>query len=284
MASRGIELYIKRDDLLHTFISGNKWRKLKYNYAAYREGTYKGIVTFGGAYSNHIIATACFCAENGIPCIGILRGEEPERANYILMLAELWGMQLKFVSRTQYRGKDELTEKYLKEGYYVIPEGGENKFGIKGCAEIIGELKNEYDHIFCASGTGCTISGILKGVEDRKLDVKCHGIAVLKQGDFLKEVPLRYGIPDDGLTIHTNFHEGGYAKTSKDLTMFIQRFTQKTGILLDPVYTGKLFNAIFKLVEDNYFESGERILAIHSGGLTGWLSEEMYNSYRKAGL
>jgi len=274
-AEAEIEVYVKRDDLIHPFISGNKWRKLKYNYKNFLESGYKGVVTFGGAFSNHILATAAFAAHAGIPCIGIIRGEAPQGVNHVLILARLWGMQLFHVSREAYNRKGDLGAEWRNKGYFIIPEGGENEAGVQGCEEIVTELNQKYDHIICASGTGCTIAGILRGVLKRNWDTRCHSIPVLKEGLFIKERVMHYQSNIDQLLIHPQFHFGGYAKTDKILFEFLNNFASKTGILTDPVYTAKMFYALFELVNSGQFLPGQKVLAVHTGGLTGLLSEKM---------
>lgn len=271
----GIEVYIKRDDLIHPFISGNKWRKLKYNYSAYLDSGCEGILTFGGAFSNHILATAAFAAQAGIPCIGLIRGEPPREINPVLTLAGLWGMELIHLTREHYGQKEELSAEWRAKGYFIIPEGGENEAGVEGCKELVLELTQPYDHILCASGTGCTIAGILRGVLQRDWETTCHSIPVLKQGLFIKEKVLLYEQNIDALRIHPQFHFGGYAKTDKRLMAFIYNFAKTTGILTDPIYTAKMFYALFELSKAGEFSPGQKVLAVHTGGLTGLLSEKM---------
>jgi len=278
----GIEVYVKRDDLIHPFISGNKWRKLKYNYTNFLESGYKGVVTFGGAFSNHILATAAFAAQAGIPSVGIIRGEEPAGINHVLILARLWGMRLVHVSREDYKIKGDLGAVWRNKGYFVIPEGGENEAGVKGCEEIVMELVHTYNHIVCASGTGCTIAGILRGVKLRNWDTSCHSIPVLKEGLFIKEKVLSYTNNVEQLIIHPEFHFGGYAKTNKELFRFLNEFAAKTGILTDPVYTAKMFYGLFELVNSGQFKSGQKVLAVHTGGLTGLLSEKMLSDVQNS--
>ena len=278
----GVNVFVKRDDMIHPFISGNKWRKLKYNHLGFLESGCKGIVTFGGAFSNHILATAAFCAENQVECIGIIRGEKPSGINHVLILAQLWGMKLEFVTRESYKNKELLSETWKNEGYFIVPEGGENKDGVKGCVEIITELTQTYNHIFCASGTGCTFAGIVRGVAAQNLDTHCHSIPVLKQGEFITNTVLGYLPKAKNFTVHTDYHFGGYANTTPELLKFLNHFASKSGILTDPVYTSKLFYGITDLIKKGVFKKGETILAIHTGGLTGLLSEKMLNDVQKS--
>ncbi len=278
----GVNVFVKRDDMIHPFISGNKWRKLKYNHVSFVNSGCKGIVTFGGAFSNHIIATAAFCAENKVECIGIIRGEKPSGMNHVLILAQLWGMKLEFVTRESYKDKGQLAERWKNEGYFIVPEGGENEEGVKGCEEIITELTRSYNHIFCASGTGCTFAGIVKGIASYNLTTQCHSIPVLKQGEFIIDTLLKYFPNAENYAVHSNYHFGGYAKTTPELFQFLNYLASKTGILTDPIYTAKLFFAITDLTKKGYFKKGETILAIHTGGLTGLLSEKMLNDVQKS--
>lgn len=278
----GVNVFVKRDDMIHPFISGNKWRKLKYNHVSFLKSGCKGIVTFGGAFSNHIVATAAFCAENQVECIGIIRGEKPSGINHVLILAQLWGMKLEFVTRESYKNKELLSETWKNEGYFIVPEGGENEDGVKGCVEIITELTQTYNHIFCASGTGCTFAGIVRGVAAQNLDTHCHSIPVLKQGEFITNTVLGYLPKAKNFTVHTDYHFGGYANTTPELLKFLNNFASKSGILTDPVYTSKLFYGITDLIKKGVFKKGETILAIHTGGLTGLLSEKMLNDVQKS--
>ncbi len=279
--AKGVNVFVKRDDMIHPFISGNKWRKLKYNHLNFLESGCKGIVTFGGAFSNHIVAAAAFCADKQIECIGIIRGEKPSGINHVLILAQLWGMKLNFVSRKEYKNKSALEEHWEKQGYFIIPEGGENADGVKGCEEIVTELTQKYDHIICSSGTGCTFAGIVKGVASQKLNTHCHSIPVLKQGEFINDRVFEYFPNAKNFTVHTDYHFGGYAKTTSELLNYLNYFASQTGILTDPVYTAKLFFALADLIKNNYFKKGDTILAIHTGGLTGLLSEKMLSDVQK---
>ncbi|MDP3470150.1 MAG: pyridoxal-phosphate dependent enzyme [Daejeonella sp.] len=267
---KGVQIFIKRDDMIHPFISGNKWRKLKYILLEAKEHQKKHLVTFGGAYSNHLIATACAAAKFGFNSTGIVRGENVE--NETLLLCRLFGMQLIFEDRESYRDKSLLFKKHFHKNQeaFFIDEGGSGSLAAKGCSELIDELPDVYDHLFCAAGTGTTAAGILSGINRKALSTKMHVVPVLKGADFLKN-----GI--DNLTngaffeFHTDYHFGGYAKTSDALLNFIKDFTSSTGILIDPVYTGKLLYAIYDLISKDYFAPESRILAVHTGGITGIL-------------
>ena len=270
---KSLTVHIKRDDKIHPFISGNKWRKLKYILQSAHDTGKNHLVTFGGAWSNHLLATACAGATFGFKTTGFVRGETVSNPN--LSLCKLYGMELKFVDRTSYRNKPLLYEQYAeqKTNTYFVDEGGYSTEGTKGCSEIMDEVADAYDHIFCACGTGTTIAGLNHGCSSRGLDTQVHGIAVLAGGGFIRDASatLIPETPLDRLHIHTNYHFGGYAKTKPELNTFIKRFTAETGILIEPVYTGKLLYGIFDLARNNYFNRGARILVIHTGGLTGIL-------------
>jgi 1-aminocyclopropane-1-carboxylate deaminase len=263
-----LQVFVKRDDMIHPFISGNKWRKLKYLLLEAQKQNKKHLVSFGGAYSNHLLATACAGAKFGFKTTGFVRGEAVK--NDTLSLCQLFGMKLIFTDRESYKNKQLLFDKHFLSDpmAYFIDEGGASQEAIKGCSELLDELNIEYDHIFCAAGTGTTAAGIIKGIKERSLKSKSHVIPVLKGADELKtEIEINSGYRD--FDFHQNYHFGGYAKTDESLMTFIKNFCQETGILIEPVYTGKMFYALFDLIEKDHFEAGSKILAIHTGGLTG---------------
>lgn len=266
-----IEVYIKRDDLIHPFISGNKWRKLKYILRKAQIEKKNHLVTFGGAYSNHLLATACAAAKFGFKSTGVVRGEPVE--NDVLMFCQLFGMQLQFISRENYRDKVlYFTDAFKNDlNAYFIDEGGASPEAVQGSAELIDELQDNYNHIFCASGTGTTVAGLIKGIKHKKLDSNIHSVPVLKNGSFLKQDISKYLNAEDEFQIHLDYHFGGYAKTEPELLNFIKKFASAHGILLDPVYTGKLFFAIYDLINKDFFKKNEKILAVHTGGLFGIL-------------
>lgn len=272
---RNITIAIKREDLIHPFVSGNKWRKLNYNLEEASRLGHNTLLTFGGAYSNHIYATAAAAKEGGFKSIGIIRGDElvDKPLNKTLSFVKECGMELHFVDRETYRGKsDKLFIRQLNDkhgDFYLIPEGGTNNLAIKGCEEILNEETDKYDVIVTAVGTGGTISGIIAASESHQ---KVFGISSLK-GDFLKnEVSLlleNYWKPKINWSINSDYHFGGYAKTTPELMSFIKNFEEEQSIPLDQVYTGKMMYAIFDLIKKNFFPSGAKILAIHTGGLQG---------------
>lgn len=267
----GIELNIKRDDLIHSTISGNKWRKLRYNLVEAEKSGAKRLLTFGGAYSNHIAAVAAAGKEFGFDTIGMIRGEETLPLNPTLSFATSKGMKLGYLSRELYAYKSEpmLIEK-LKEkwdDFYLIPEGGANDLGVKGCTEILDETINEYDFIAVSSGTGTTAAGILRAAKEHQTVLS---FPALKGGEFLEaEIENMAGSFSARLWMLTKYHFGGYAKIDEVLVSFMNDFKQSQQIQLDPIYTGKMMYGLYDMIEKNVFAQGSKILAIHTGGLQG---------------
>ena len=270
-----LTLWVKREDLLHPHISGNKWRKLKYNLHEAKAQGKETIVTFGGAYSNHIAATAAAGAEFGFKTIGIIRGEEHLPLNPTLQFATEQGMELHYISRELYRHKSEptflaeLAEKYNHP--YLVPEGGTNQLAVKGCTEIVDDITINFDVVCCASGTGGTIAGIIAGLAGEK---QVLGFPALKGGGFLEEeiAQLVYnysGVNYSNWQLITDYHFGGYAKVKPELIEFIREFQEQHNIPLEPVYTGKMFYGLFDLISKGYLAKGTRIVAVHTGGLQG---------------
>ena len=272
----GLRLLVLREDLNHPFISGNKWWKLKYNIAAAVEGGYSAILTFGGAYSNHIYATAAAASEAGLQSIGIIRGEETLPLNPTLSFARARGMHTYYVSRTAYRRKDErefLDALQKRFGnFHLIPEGGTNHLAIKGCAAWGTELlKQRWDHLLLPVGTGGTIAGLVCGTGDVR---KITGIVVLKGGAFLKaqinQLVLEYaGNTPQNLKLILDAHHGGYAKTTPELNSFIAEMRSAYKLPLDHVYSAKLLWSIIDQARQGVFRRGETVLAVHTGGLQG---------------
>jgi 1-aminocyclopropane-1-carboxylate deaminase len=268
---KGLKVFIKRDDLIHPIISGNKWRKLKYLLRqAYQEGK-THLVTFGGAYSNHLLATAAAAARFGFKSTGIVRGEEVN--NDTLFLCRLHGMDLLFTDRESYRDKPALFNQYFSSDNqaFFIDEGGASALGAKGCSELIDELTGTYDHVFCACGTGTTAAGIINGLAGHNLHTKFNGVPVLKNGEFLRKDIDKFLDQSTDYLLHTEYHFGGYGKITDELIQFIKRFTAATGILIEPVYTGKMLYAIYDLASKGHFIPGSSILAVHTGGIWGLL-------------
>lgn len=270
---KNIKLFLKREDLLHEKISGNKWRKLKFNLEAAIAEKHKTILTFGGAYSNHIYATAAAAQEAGLNAIGIIRGERTEPLNATLSFAEKSGMHLHFVSRTLYREKAEpfFIENLRKQfgDFYLVPEGGSNALAVKGCAEIVEEITFPFDYLCTAVGTGGTMAGLIAS----RTEVNVIGFSALK-GNFLqnevKRLLKEYNYSgEEKWEIINEYHFGGYAKFTPELIDFINVFKQNHTIQLDPIYTGKMMYGIYDLISNNYFDRGSTIVALHTGGLQG---------------
>lgn len=278
-----IQLWIKRDDLLHPQVSGNKWRKLKYNLVEAKQKKVSHLLTFGGAFSNHIAATAAASHLVDIPSIGIIRGERVLPLNPTLAFAENCGMNLYFLTRTTYRQKENAPQvQQLLQQYpssLVLPEGGTNHLAIKGCEEIVTELRTQFtnnfpNYICTAVGTGGTISGLISGLQQlKKVNTQVVGFSALK-GNFL-EAEVRNLLSNydkknyTNWQIESNYHFGGYAKFKPELIAFINHFKTEQGISLDPIYTGKMMFGIFDLVKKGFFPKGSHIVAIHTGGLQG---------------
>ncbi len=272
----GVELCIKREDLLHPEVSGNKFRKLNYNLKEAKSLGSKTLLTFGGAYSNHIAATAAAGALQGFRTIGVIRGEELggdlERTlshNATLRLAHQKGMQFYFVSREVYRNKD--TPEFL-EGlkvrfgdFYCIPEGGTNALAVRGCEEILTtEDKERFDLVCCPVGTGGTVSGIINSSRE---DQEIIGFSVLKESYLHKDISCMTN--QSNWKLNRDYHFGGYAKVNDELVNFVNNFYNTYQILLDPIYTGKMLYGILDMISRKQFLGKRRILAIHTGGIQG---------------
>jgi len=268
----GIQLSVLREDKIHPLISGNKFRKLKYNLKAFEEGKYEGILTFGGAYSNHIAATAAAGREFGFRCIGVIRGEELAEKiieNPTLHFAASCGMELHFIPRTQYRNKNQsgFLKKIKSEfgNIFILPEGGTNEAAVRGCEEILNEKTSEFDYICCAAGTGGTVSGLIRSAEKHQ---KILIFPALKDSDFLIDVIKNYSTRSNYELIQ-KYHFGGYAKITDELIGFINSFKKETNVPLEPIYTGKMLLGIFDMMELKLFPKGSKVLAVHTGGLQG---------------
>lgn len=266
-----IQLFIKREDLIHPFISGNKYRKLFYNLSKAKEENHATLLTFGGAYSNHIAAVAYAGKKYGFQTIGVIRGEELNskiNKNPTLTFAQQNGMQFVFESREEYRNRHEM--EYIENlrqkfgAFYLIPEGGTNDLAVKGCKEILTENDAEFDYICCCVGTGGTISGI---INSSHVNQRIIGFPSLK-GDFLNG-EIQKWVTKDNWELNNAYHFGGYAKINSELIEFMNDFFVQTSVLLDPVYTGKMMYGIYDLIEKEFFTANSKILAIHSGGLQG---------------
>ncbi|UKB82862.1 pyridoxal-phosphate dependent enzyme [Chryseobacterium sp. MEBOG06] len=267
---KNIKLFIKREDLVHPQISGNKYWKLFYNINNYLAGDPDKpyIITFGGAFSNHIAALSAVGNLAGIPTLGIIRGEELEhkwRDNPTLLFAKRNGMNLKFVSREEYRHKEKLTE-FLQQEFpeaLVVPEGGTNEDAVAGVKMMLNEQTKDFDYLCTAVGTGGTVAGISKFCEDNQ---KVVGFKVVNDASLENKI--------SELTLKENFNLidsgfGGYGRINDENIRFINDFKEKYGIPLEPIYTGKMMQKIFELIEEDFFPENSRILCFHTGGLQG---------------
>lgn len=268
---KGISLYLKREDLLDREISGNKFRKLKYNLIQAKAEGADTLLTFGGAFSNHIAAVAAAGKKNGFKTIGVIRGDElsdKKDENPTLLFARENGMKFVFVTREMFRQKDspEFVEKLRLEygSFYLLPEGGTNDLAVKGCEEILTDEDEDFLYVCCAVGTGGTIAGIINSLRENQ---KAIGFPSLK-GAFLYD-DIRNFVKNNNWELIPDYHFGGYGKVSEELILFLNDFYRKTGIPLDPVYTGKMVFGIYDLIKKGYFKEGSKILAIHTGGLQG---------------
>ena len=279
---KGLKVWLKRDDLTHPEIGGNKWRKLKYNLEAARQEAKSTLLTFGGAYSNHLYATAAAGALFGFQTIGIVRGEAPNQFHHTLRQAQAFGMQLHFVSRQTYTQKADLLPSLQldPDSLFILPEGGTNPLAMRGCMELAEEILTQDldpDFVCICCGTGGTAAGLIAGLNDQ---ARVLGFSVLK-GDFLhSEIATHLNTcKQNGLFPHpklpsrwkvlTEYHHGGYARYTQALIDFINNFSSRYQVAFDPVYTGKLVFGVFDLIEKDYFSRGDRILLVHSGGQQG---------------
>ncbi len=266
-----VQLDVLREDLNHPLIQGNKFRKLKYNLNEAQRLNLDTLLTFGGAYSNHIHATAAAAKAYGFKSIGIIRGEElaNKELNPSLKDAQVMGMELKFISRSDYRDVTQNKNfNLLQEEFpntYILPEGGSNDLAVKGCEEILDNRTSVYNFICVPMGTAGTISGIIRSAKPHQ---KILGFPALKGADFLKESIESY-TNQTHYEIINAYHFGGYAKFTDVLIKFVNNFSAETKIPLEPIYTGKMFYGILDLIENDYFPENSKILAIHTGGLQG---------------
>ena len=271
LSNKTISVSIRREDLIHPFISGNKFRKLKYNLVQAKAENNDTLLTYGGAFSNHIAAAAYAGKEYGFKTIGIIRGDELESKifeNPTLKFAQECGMQFKFVTREEYRHKTEAdfieNLKHEFGDFYYVPEGGTNEFAVQGCEEILTQDDSQYDFVCSAVGTGGTISGIINSSFPHQ---KVLGFPALK-GDFLNN-EIRKFVHKENWELITDYHFGGYGKVNPELIAFVNQFYAENQVPLDPIYTGKMVFGVIDLISTNYFPENSKILLIHTGGLQG---------------
>lgn len=265
----GVETSILRLDLLHPVVSGNKWFKLKYYIEDAKKYQKSCIASFGGAYSNHIVALAFACKENGLQSIGIIRGDPYTPLSPTLIKAKEYGMQLHFVSRSKFNEKDTIKKELYQPDLYWINEGGYGPLGAKGAADIMLPISDEFTDIICAVGTGTMIAGLIKRC---KTSQKITGISILKNNYSINNEIDHLLSEDDRskqLSIMHDYHFGGYAKFNSTLLHFMNHLWEVEKIPTDMVYTGKLLYAVKDLINNSYFRPGTKLLIIHSGGLQG---------------
>ena len=260
----GVRLLLKRDDLIHPDFPGNKWRKLKYNLGAASDAGEKTLLTFGGAYSNHIQATAAAGHFFGFSTIGVIRGEEHSPLNPVLASAVEHGMTLTYLDRTRYRSKTEIDRLHSEFGdFFLIPEGGSNRHGLWGCAELPAEIDTPFDVLCCASGTGTTLAGVACALDSGQ---RAIGFSALKGGAFLEGDIARlqedYGRITHNWTVETGFHFGGFARRDSELDDFVGDFRDRHGIALDWVYEGKMMYGLFRLLQRGAFDPGTTLVAL----------------------
>ena len=281
LSEKQIELWIKRDDLIHPAISGNKWRKLKWNIEKAKDNKKSKLLTFGGAFSNHIAATAFACKAAGLQSIGVIRGEKVEPLNATLTKAQADGMRLHFISREAYKLKKDddfiLGLRNQFGNFHLVPEGGANYYGVMGCMEIAKEFDVQPNFFATSAGTGTTASGLLLSATQHQKVMVFSG---LKGGEFLKDDIKHlinyttYNADDTRETLKhldliTDYHFGGFAKITPELVEFANAFYRQFQIPLDLIYTSKLFYGLFDLIRKNQFKPHSKIVALHTGGLQG---------------
>jgi 1-aminocyclopropane-1-carboxylate deaminase/D-cysteine desulfhydrase-like pyridoxal-dependent ACC family enzyme len=279
LREKDISLFLKRDDLTHPDVQGNKWRKLKYNLEFAKENNFSSILTFGGPMSNHIYSTAAAGKLFELKTIGVIRGYAHLPLTPTLAFAKAQGMQLHFLSKDEYENRfSESTTEQLTQIYghfYAIPDGGSNVLAVKGVAEMMQEIDIAYDVCCVAMGTGGTTAGCIAGSNGKKV----IGFSSLKgEGNLSTEVEQlvqEYAVLQNtknksNWTLNNDYHFGGYGKTTEELLAFVQQFEMEQNILLDPVYTSKMMFGLFDMIRNDYFARGTNIIAIHTGGLQGW--------------
>lgn len=273
LSAYGVELWIKRDDLLHPVLSGNKWRKLKYILNHALQLGADSIISMGGVYSNHLHALAFAGKALGIQTAAYIRGEAPDLFTPTLIDIQEWGMDLWFVSRSAYRQlrnyKQHDSLPSLKPGQYWLTEGGATELALLGIAESLAEIEMEFDALAVACGTGTTLAGLIAHAPENS---RILGIASLKAGFLAADVQQllsAQGIDQNNWQINLDYHFGGFAATTPALLEFIHRFEARHNIPLEPVYTGKLMYAVYDLIKQGHFSAGQRLVVIHTGGLQG---------------
>ena len=261
--SKKVRLLVQREDLNDPYCMGNKWWKLRYNLIEAIRKKHNKVLTFGGAFSNHIVATASACNRMGLKSIGIIRGDSTDKLNPSLIRAQNDGMELFFVDRQIYRNKSNIDWKSIYGDHYLIPEGGTNELAVSSCEEMISF--KEFDMVCVPVGTGGTLSGIIRSLKPSQHAI---GFSSLKGGGFLNDEVKKY-VDHSNWSIQFDYHFGGYAKINLELVSFMNEFKRDFSIQLDPVYTAKMFYGIFDMIKNEQIRSNSTILAVHTGGTQG---------------
>lgn len=280
LTEKGIQLFVKRDDLIHKEISGNKWRKLYLNLLEAKKENKQTVLTFGGAFSNHIYATAAACDMLGLRSIGIIRGEYADPNNFTLDFARSKGMQI-IPTRKDIYGSEKIDWQQKYPEAYIIPEGGNNEKGREGMRMLADEINQEFGQATCTIvlpiGTGCTMAGLINYLDDT---FSVLGINVLRNLGVQDEIKKLTQDSKLNYTISNDYHFGGYAKTKPKQIDFANEFSKANHIILDPIYTSKMMYAIFDLIKKNTFPKGRKIVAIHTGGLQGIIPYNRLNKLK----
>ncbi len=269
-----VKLFVLRLDSLDRYAGGNKYFKLKYNLEEAKKQGHTKILTFGGAWSNHLAAVAASqeseINSNKVEIIAVVRGEEPKELSETLRFCKEKGMQLHFVSREEYRKKSE--PEFIKElknkfgDFYLLPEGGSNELAVKGCKEILNYINIDFDYVCCPVGSGGTLAGIASGLKENQTAL---GFAAIKGGEYLEEVINSLNPKPSNFKLFHQYHFGGFAKTRPELIAFKKEFEKQNEFELDYIYTSKMFFGICDLIQKDFFKAGPTIIAIHTGGLQG---------------
>ena len=267
------QLFIKRDDLLHPVISGNKWRKLKYAIEELVSHQHKRVLSFGGGFSNHLHALGYCCYKLDMKLTAVVRGDYSQTLSPMLLDLINWGVDIQYVDRKTYQQRSNpefLADLARQHRVTIIPEGGSQTLALKGVAEIISELGQDYDHIFCPVGSGGTLAGLITGNQQRA--AKLTGVAVLKGKDYLEQLVTDLypeANTQNNWQINHDYHFGGYGKRPQELIAFCHHFSQQSGIEVEPVYSGKLAFALCNMFKQKVFNPSDKVLMLHTGGLQG---------------
>ncbi|WP_428982841.1 1-aminocyclopropane-1-carboxylate deaminase/D-cysteine desulfhydrase [Paraglaciecola aquimarina] len=267
-------LTVKRDDLIHPIISGNKWRKIKYQLLDAVQNNNQHVISFGGGFSNHLHALAYCCQQLGIKFTAIVRGDYSQNLTPMLQDLIAWRSDIRYVNKITYQARNGSYLQTLKQEFpqsIIVPEGGSSQYALQGVGEIINELHDEYDYIIAPVASGGTLAGLINRVSEQSLSTKILGIGVLQGKGYLEEL-VNELLPTNNhanYLVNHDYHFGGYAKKTVELVDYCEKFFQQNKIAIEPVYSGKLFFAIQQLIAQNYFPTESRILALHTGGIQG---------------